>query len=141
MRLLAVGMAWSLFAHADVAVPLRTPLGPQCDDALHLAQQQFNDLSAPAQFHVRQRTVDGGISWSDMCGVWGEYSFELAPDRRAPHPWRWKSERHGETVSQTGSRLAGGWRARFRLQGDDLGGYGARFVAAFRPALDVCLSR
>lgn len=138
-------------ARADVAVgALRaphTPLGAACDAALARAQQEFA-RGTDVAFHVRQRTVVARYSWSDMCGVWGEYTVTLTPDARPRSPWSWRETRHPQRddddeaplVERDGRRRAHGWRASFRLRGDDLvDGPGDLFVASFRPALDACL--
>jgi hypothetical protein len=76
-----------------------------------------------------------------MCGVWGDYSVELAPDPGAPTPWLWRSRRSAddESVHRRGTRRAHGWRARFVIDGDSGGYPGDWFIESFQPALDVCL--
>ena len=119
----------------------RSPLGPACDAALEAAQNHFAGSERAIRFHVRERTVSGEYHWSDMCGVFGDYSIELAPDLRAPTRWQW-STRHGENDSfhRLGTRRANGWRARLVVDGDSDDYLVESFVAAFRPALDVCLA-
>jgi hypothetical protein len=138
-------------ARADVAVgALRaphTPLGAACDAALARAQEEFARGSGMS-FHVREHTVVGEYSWSDMCGVWGEYTVTLAPDARSAQVWSWRETRRPENanddqaplVERDGRRRAHGWRASFRLRGDDLvSGPGAYFVEVFQPAVEICL--
>ena len=129
---------------ADVSVAARrptplTPLGPACDAALAAAQNRF--AGSEIDFHVRQRRVVGAYHWSDMCGVWGDYAVELAPDLRAPLPWQW-STRPGEYDSfhRRGTRRQNRWRARIVIDGDSDDYLGASFVAAFEPAIEVCLA-
>jgi hypothetical protein len=114
-----------------------TPLGAACDAALADAQREFEQSSNQVRFHVREHTVVGEYSWSDMCGVWGEYSVTLAPDHRAAHEW----QAHGNQSSSVWTRRARGWRAELRLRGDDVATWPATsFVDAFRAAVDVCLA-
>jgi hypothetical protein len=135
----------SLDAPRGSSVRPRTPLGPRCDAALAAAQQQFESGSGIA-FHVRQWSVVGEYSWSDMCGVWGDYKVELVPDERPARGWRWSgvgppaegAEYH--PVHHRGSRIGCGWRGTLVVDADSEGSPGDAFVEAFRPALEVCLS-
>jgi hypothetical protein len=135
-------------ARADVSLDARaagphTPLGPACDAALAAAQARFSERSSEARFHVREQRVVGEYRWSDMCGVWGDYSIELAPDTRPPlAAWRWSERRDDpeSSVHKRGVRRANGWRARFILDGDNGSDPGSYFVEAFQPAVDACLA-
>ncbi|MGZ3407017.1 MAG: hypothetical protein ACXVAN_11275 [Polyangia bacterium] len=151
---IAVGMlplVAATLARADVSLDARralylprTPLGARCDAALAAAQQQFRDGSG-IDFHVRQWRVFGEYSWSDMCGVWGNYSVELVPDERPARGWRWRgidAPKDGEEyhpVHHRGTRIGRGWRGTIVVDADSDGGPADYFVEAFRPALDVCL--
>ena len=138
-------------ARADVSLDARrsayaphTPLGPRCDAALADAQARFADGSG-IDFHVRQWRVLGEYSWSDMCGVWGNYSVELVPDEQPAHGWRWSSATLNDDgeyhpVHHRGTRRGRGWRATLLVDGDSDGGPADYFVELFRPALDVCLA-
>jgi hypothetical protein len=128
-------------AHADVSVDgrPRSPLGPACDAALAVAQARFRDGHPAIDFHVRERRIVGEYHWSDMCGVWGDYTVELAPDHRAPLEWQWSTSGEPDSFHRRGTRRDHGWRARFMLDGGD--GYPAdAFVDAFRPAVEICLA-
>jgi hypothetical protein len=131
-------------AHADISVDgrPRSPLGPACDAALAAAQERFRDGQPAIDFHVRERRIVGEYHWSDMCGVWGDYTIELAPDHRAPLGWQWISRTSGEPDSfhRRGTRRLNGWRARFIIDGDSDGYPGDAFVDAFRPAVEICLA-
>jgi hypothetical protein len=150
MRLaLPIALLACAVAHADVSLDARavgphTPLGPACDAALAAAQVRFSELSGEAHFQVREQRVVGEYRWSDMCGVWGDYSVELAPDRRAaPDAWQWSETRRDEpdySIHRRGVRRANGWRARFILDGDNGSAPGDSFVQAFQPAVDTCLA-
>ncbi len=144
-------------ARGDVAVSTptqmpRTPLGPRCDAALALAQQEFTHQADGIHFRVKERIVSGVYSWSDMCGVWGHYTVELRPKASVAKPWRWKTRKVGsgegddETVvgEAEGTRLDRGWQARILMKGDPSTGASwpsNAFVEAFRPALDTCLNQ
>ena len=123
----------------DVARP-HTPLGPACDRALAAAQATLDARADYVHFHTRERRVVGEYRWSDMCGVWGDYSVELAPDLRPPHPWRWSEHADSYTsVHRRGVLRAHGLRATFLLDADDPSDLGDWFVEAFRPAVERCL--
>jgi hypothetical protein len=138
----------SAVAQADVSLDARaagphTPLGPACDAALAAAQARFTERASDVNFHVREQHVVGEYRWSDMCGVWGDYSIELAPDTRPPHAaWRWSEDRDDDhySIHRRGTRRANGWRARFLLDGDNGSDPGSWFVEAFEPAVDACLA-
>ncbi|HEX9101010.1 MAG TPA: hypothetical protein VF997_02345 [Polyangia bacterium] len=119
-----------------------TPLGAGCDAALAAAQRKFSDGFRDVDFHVRERRVVGEYRWSDMCGVWGEYSVELAPDHRAAHGWRWVERRAADPprVHRRGTRRAAALRATFVLDGDSEPSIGDYFVECFQPAVDACLN-
>ena len=119
-----------------------TPFGPACDRALAAAQAQLTWRASNIDFHVRERHVIGAYRWSDMCGVWGNYSLELAPDLRAPQAWRWRERREAGdgSIHRRGSMRRGGIRATFILDADDISTVGDWFVDAFQPAVDVCLA-
>ena len=155
MRPILLVLLCGTVAHGDVAVstPARmphTPLGPQCDAALALAQQDFTHQADGIHFRVKERVVSGVYRWSDMCGVWGEYTVELRPRSGPDRSWKWKTWKvaHGEGDDETvvgeaeGSRQARGWQARILMKGDPDTGVSwpsNAFVDAFRPALDACL--
>lgn len=135
-----------LIVLADVSIDARavgphTPLGPACDAAIAAAQASFSQYRS-AEFHVRERHVVGEYQWSDMCGVWGNYSVELAPDPRPALAWQWHESRdeNQESIHKRGVRRANGWRARFVLDGDNGSDPGDFFVASFQPAVDACLA-
>ncbi|MCU1278145.1 MAG: hypothetical protein JWM53_1691 [bacterium] len=151
MRALAASLVLvaATLARADVSLDAarssyapHTPLGPRCDAALAAAQASFRDGSG-IDFHVRQWRVLGEYSWSDMCGVWGNYSVELVPDERPAHGWRWISGKHDDgeyhPVHHRGMRRGRGWRATLLVDGDSDGGPADYFVEVFRPAVDICL--
>ena len=136
-------------ALGDVSIDARrstpaphSPLGPRCDAALAAAQARFADGSG-IDFHVRQWRVLGEYSWSDMCGVWGNYAVELVPDDGPAHRWRWHDrgrDADGDRpVHHQGTRRARGWRATLTIDGDSDGGPADYFVETFRPAIDACL--
>jgi hypothetical protein len=132
-------------ARGDAAVGAlqapHTPLGRRCDLAIAAAQEQFLAGPPAVHFHVRERTTVGKYSWSDMCGVWGDYIVELQPDARPAYLWRWRTTHPRIEIAEVrveGSRRAHGWRAHFLTRGDSLE-TGHRFIEAFRPAMDVCL--
>jgi hypothetical protein len=125
----------------------RTPLGPRCDAALAAAQQQFRDGSG-IDFHVHQWRVLGEYSWSDMCGVWGNYSVELVPDDRPARGWRWRHtggrslvDGEDHPIHDSGVRIGRGWRGTIVVDADSDGGPADAFVEAFRPAVEICLER
>ncbi len=136
-------------AAADTSIPApaspHTPLGPRCDAAIAAAQQKFSGgLPGAVKFHVRERRVMGRYQWSDMCGVWGDYIVELAPDLRPASPWRWKKRRTARedvaSEERIGTRRARGFRATIRVEGDSVDWAASKeFIDAFRPALDACL--
>lgn len=145
MRAIALCLLLAAPARADVSIAAaratpHTPLGPACDAALAAAQAKFHDALPTVDFHVRERRVVGEYHWSDMCGVWGDYTVELAPDRRAPTAWQWSAVSASDNFHRRGTRRAHGWRARFIIDGDSDGYPGDAFVAAFQPAIDVCLA-
>lgn len=144
MRALAlVSLLATTLARADTSVDVapRSPLGPACDAALAAAQDRFAGSERAIDFHVRERRVDGEYHWSDMCGVWGDYTIELAADLRAPIAWQWSRRRgSNDSFHRRGTRRSNGWRARLIVDGDSDDSLGQSFVAAFRPALDVCLA-
>jgi hypothetical protein len=141
-------LLFSSVAQADVSLDARaagphTPLGRACDAALAQAQARFSERSSDVNFHVREQHVVGEYRWSDRCGVWGDYSIELAPDTRPPlAAWRWSEDRDDDSYSihRRGLRRANGWRARFILDGDNGSDPGNWFVEAFQPAVDACLA-
>jgi len=136
-------------ARADVSVDAvrrppapHTPFGPACDRALAAAQASLDGRANDVHFETRERHVVGDYQWSDMCGVWGDYSIDFATDLRPAHGWRW-STRYlpGRTAAhRTGVMRAHGVRATFFLEGDDPSDLGDWFVEAFRPAVEVCLA-
>lgn len=141
--------AFALSARADVSLDARrrppsphTPLGPACDRALADAQAALDWRAGYVHFHTRERHVAGDYEWSDMCGVWGNYSLELAPDRRPPRPWRWSErvDRDKGEAHRRGVLRAHGMRATFILDADDPSDLGDWFVDAFRPAVEACLA-
>ena len=147
MRLaLPIALLACTVARADISVDARravarphTPFGPACDAALARAQTRFFERAPDIHFHVRERNVVGEYHWSDMCGVFGDYSIALAPDHRDAQPWSWQT-RHRVGVTRRGVKRAGGVRATFLLEADDEDDLGDWFVAAFRPAVEVCLA-
>ena len=147
MRLvLPIALLAAAVAHANVSVDARalaphTPLGPACDSAIAAAQARFSDYRT-ATFHVRERRVVGEYQWSDMCGVWGNYSLELAPDPRPSSGWLWHEarEENVDTIHKRGTLRANGWRARFILDGDNGSDPGDHFVESFQPAAEICLA-
>jgi len=147
IALLACGVA-----RADVSVDARargphTPFGPACDAALAAAQARFTERSSDVHFRVTEQRVVGEYRWSDMCGVWGNYSLVLAPDHRPPHEWSWDTKRWDaadesgdHAAHRRGVKRGGTLRAVFALDADDESDLGDWFVEAFQPAVDVCLA-
>ena len=132
-------------AGADVSVDVtrpRTPLGPACDRALAAAQATLEWRARDVHFHTRERRVVGDYEWSDMCGVWGNYSLELAPDHRPAQPWHWSErvDRANGRAHRRGVLRGRGVRATFILDADDPSDLGDWFVDAFRPAIEACLA-
>lgn len=147
LALLLVAAAASAQADVSVDAPRahatpQSPLGPACDAALAAAQARFSERASAVDFHVRQRRVVGEYHWSDMCGVWGDFTVELAPDHRAPLAWQWRAARSDEPdrFHRRGTRRANGWRARFVIDADSEGFPGDAFVEAFEPAIEACLA-
>jgi hypothetical protein len=147
--LVSVVVLVATLARGDVSVDARrstltphTPLGRRCDEALAAAQARFQQGTPSVAFHTRQQQVVGEYSWSDMCGVWGNYSVVLAPDLRPSQPWRWTTykRRSDDSFHQRGTRRSGRWRAAFVVDSDSPGYPGDAFVAEFRPAVEVCLA-
>ncbi len=129
----------------DVSIAVarpHTPLGPACDRALAAAQATLDWRANDVHFHARERRVVGEYQWSDMCGVWGNYAIELAPDFRAAQPWRWSErvDRDNGRAHRRGVLRAHGVRATFILDADDASNLGDWFVEAFRPAVERCLA-
>lgn len=142
--LLAAVVAIAASARADTSLDARamprTPFGPACDAALAAAQAKFRDGWRDIDFHVRGQGIVGAFRWSDMCGVFGDYTLELARDLRPPARWRWSERRDESGVHRRGVVRAGGLRATFILEADDPSDLGDAFVDAFRPAVDVCVA-
>jgi hypothetical protein len=132
-------------ARADVSLDApapHTPLGPACDRALAAAQASFAARNRDIHFDVRQQQIVSEYRWSDMCGVWGDYSLVLAPDRREPQAWHWieRTRSENERVHRHYVKRAAGWRAQFTLEADSEEDAGDWFVEAFQPAVDICLA-
>jgi hypothetical protein len=136
-------------ARADVSLDARaagprphTPLGPACDAAIAAAQARFSERSGDIRFHVRERRVVGKYEWSDMCGVWGRYSLELAPDNGPPTWWRWSEwrEKDETAIHKRGILRGYSMHARFILDGDTGSSPGDWFVESFKPAAEACLA-
>lgn len=122
----------------------RSPLGPRCDRALLAAQVKFADDTGATHWNTRERRYDHTYRWSDMCGVYGEYSIELAPDRRPDSAWHWRHhEPHDEGDPQAlrirAVRRANGWRATLLIERNLEFTSDDAFINAFQPALDTCL--
>jgi len=145
----ALALVAATAARADVSLDARrrpptphTPLGPACDRALADAQATLDWRADDVHFQTRERHVVGDYQWSDMCGVWGNYSLELAPDLRPAQPWRWSErvDRANGRAHRRGVLRARGVRATFILDADDPSDLGDWFVEAFRPAVEACLA-
>ena len=152
--ILLVTLAAAAVARGDASIPAppppppatpHTPLGPRCDAALAAAQLKFlGIMSDDVKFHVRERRVTGTYYWSDMCGVWGNYTVELTPDLRPPQGWKARTRRvRAEDEEQPARRVltrrARGYRATIRVEGDNLDSAARHFIDSFLPALDACL--
>ena len=136
-------------ARADVSLDARaagphTPFGAACDAALAAAQARFAERSRDVHFHVREQRLVGEYQWSDMCGVWGNYSLVLAPDYRDEHGWSWRTtlrdDADAHSAHRRGVKRSGTMRAVFTLDADEESDLGDWFVDAFQPAVDACLA-
>ena len=141
-------------ARGDASIPAppppapatpHTPIGSRCDAALAEAQLKFlGTMSDDVKFHVRERRVTGTYSWSDMCGVWGNYTVELAPDLRPARGWQSRTtpvraEDEEQPARRVLTRRARGYRATIRVEGDKIDFSARYFIDSFLPALDACL--
>jgi hypothetical protein len=136
-------------ARADVSLDARaagphTPYGAACDAALAAAQARFTERSSDVHFRVREQRIVGEYEWSDMCGVWGNYSLVIAPDHRPAHGWSWRTALRDNadehSAHRRGNKRGGSLRAEFILDADEESDLGDWFVEAFQPAVDVCLA-